>query len=128
MVQPGESGSAPSAITKPHPDAAAKRGKSRANPSDKSIMAAGLKKDTNQLDSFIRGVKSRCFPCDDPPRDPVTSRICPGVAVERRVRLVRRTVPVAAIEMTGAESGGTRVVSPPASVAPKDCRQAPMPR
>ncbi len=42
-VQPGVSGRADSSITNPQPEAAARRGRSLARPSDTSIMAVGLK-------------------------------------------------------------------------------------
>ena len=126
--QPTVSGKLPRSTAYPTPDARAIRGKSRANPSDKSIIADGLKLDTNQVVCSMRGSNVRCLPAPEPPRLPVTKIASPGCAVLRNVTSQRATLPVAATTITAAEPAGTLDVSPPARTAPYRRRHSAMPR
>ena len=73
-MQPRESGSALSSMSKPSLLARANRGRSAPSPSLKSIIAWTGKLRVNQRDSSIRGTKCRCLPRIEPPNFPVTNK------------------------------------------------------
>jgi len=72
METPSERGRVSWSILKPHWLILARRGRSFARPSERSIMAVMAQFLVSQSASLRRGVKSRCFPRMEPPRVLVT--------------------------------------------------------